>query len=155
MSHPTFMVFNPIFSYVSPNIMIFQELLIIETQSKCHWILHALNPKYAPLKQFWCIFPVENFCLKLWFFRNWLLQRHKTCGIGFGMPQTINTCHSKPFQCIFPSQNKRKCEILAVSWTPPDKKLKKCQLEQGKSVQKGLQICTYRLLGMPIAMHLC
>ena len=42
---------------------------------------------------------------------------------------------------------------LAVSWTPPDKKLKKCQFAQRKSVCKGLQICTYRFLGMPITMH--
>ena len=47
----------------------------------------------------------------------------------------------------------RGSEILAVSWTPPDKKLKKCQFAQRKSVCKGLQICTYRFLGMPIKMH--
>ena len=60
MSHPTLMVFNPIFYYVSLKIVIFQELLIIETQNKCHWIWHALKPKYTPLKQFQCIFPSQN-----------------------------------------------------------------------------------------------
>ena len=59
MSHPIFMVLNPIFCYVSPKIVIFHELLIIETH-KCHWIWHALNPKYTPLKQFRCIFPSQN-----------------------------------------------------------------------------------------------
>ena len=55
-----FMVLNPMFCYVSPKIVIFYELLIIETPNKCHWIQHALNPKYAALKQFWCIFPSQN-----------------------------------------------------------------------------------------------
>ena len=60
MPHPILMVFKPIFCYVSPKIMIFQEPLIVETQNKCHWIWHALNPKYMPLKQFQCIFPSQN-----------------------------------------------------------------------------------------------
>ena len=54
------MPFNPIFCYVSPNIVIFQEPLIVETHNKCHWIWHAMNPKYMPLKQFQCIFPSKN-----------------------------------------------------------------------------------------------
>ena len=41
MSHPMFMVLNPIFCYVSPKIVIFHELLIIETHNKCHWIWPA------------------------------------------------------------------------------------------------------------------
>ena len=41
MSHPIFMVLNPIFCYVSPRIVIFYALLIIETHNKCHWIRHA------------------------------------------------------------------------------------------------------------------
>ena len=54
----------------------------------------------------------------------------------------------------FSQSKSTKCEILAISWTPPDKKLKKnFNLPQGKSVHKDLQICTYRFLGMPIAMH--
>ena len=107
MSHPLFMLLNPIFCYVSPKIVIFHELLIVETCNKCHWIQHASNPKCMPLKQFWCIFPSQNqqnvkFCLKLWFFRNCLSQRLETCGIGFGMPQTLNTCHSSHFNAFFP-----------------------------------------------------
>ena len=46
-----------------------------------------------------------------------------------------------------------KCEFFTVSWTPPDKNWKQHQLSQGKSFHKDLQICTYRFLGMPIAMH--
>ena len=107
MSHPILMVFNPIFCYVSPKIVIFQVLLIIETWNKCHWIWHALNPKYVPLKQFWCIFSSQNqqmwtFCLKLWFFRNCLSQGLKTCHIGFGMTLTLNIHHSSHFDALFP-----------------------------------------------------
>ena len=59
----------------------------------------------------------------------------------------------KPFQCIFPTQNQQNGKFLAVYWTPPDKKWKKHQFVQGKSVWKGLKICTYRFLGMLITMH--
>ena len=38
----------------------FQEPLIAETWNLQHWIWHALNPKYVPLKPFWCIFPSQN-----------------------------------------------------------------------------------------------
>ena len=54
------MVFNPIFCYVSPKIVMFREPVIIENCNKCHWIWHSLNPKYVPLKPFWCIFPSQN-----------------------------------------------------------------------------------------------
>ena len=64
-----FMVLNPIFFYVSPKIVIFHEPLIVETCNKCHWIQHALNPKYAPLKPFQCIFPSQNqHNVKFWLF---------------------------------------------------------------------------------------
>ena len=54
------MVFHPILCYLSPKILIFQELLIIETWNLCHWIWHASNPKHVPLKPFWCMFPSQN-----------------------------------------------------------------------------------------------
>ena len=59
----------------------------------------------------------------------------------------------KPFQCIFPSQNQQNVKFLAICLTPPDKKWKICQFVQGKCVWKGLKICTYRFLGMPITVH--
>ena len=52
--------FEPIFCYVSPKIVIFHGLLIVETCNRCHWIQHALNPTYVPLRQFQCIFPSQN-----------------------------------------------------------------------------------------------
>ena len=60
MSYSIFMVLNSISYNVSPKIVIYQELLIVVTHNKCHWIWHALNPKYAPLKPFGCIFPSQN-----------------------------------------------------------------------------------------------
>ena len=135
-----------IFCYVSPKIVIFHEPLIVGTHNKCHWIQHASNPKYVPLKQFWCIFPVEinkmwNFCLKLWFFMNHLLQRLKTCGIGFGMPWTLNMHHSSHFDACFPVEI-NKMWNLAVSLTPPDKITEKnVNLHREKVYCKGLQIC--------------
>ena len=57
---PLSLVFNPILCYMSPKIEIFHEPLIVETCNKCHWVHHASNPKYVPLKQFQCIFCSQN-----------------------------------------------------------------------------------------------
>ena len=54
------MVSYPILHYFSPDIFILQELLIVETQNQCNWIWYTSNPKYMPLKPFWCIFPSQN-----------------------------------------------------------------------------------------------
>ena len=54
---------------------------------------------------------------------------------------------------ILLSQNQQIMTFLAVCISPPDKKNKKHQFEQGKSLGKGLKICTYTFLGVPIAMH--
>ena len=43
-----------------PEILIFQEPLIIETWNLCNWIWHASNPKYEQFKPFQCIFPTQN-----------------------------------------------------------------------------------------------
>ena len=102
------MLFNTILCYFSPEILIFQGPLIVETPNQCHWIQYVSDPIYAPLK---------------------------------------------PFQCIFPSQNQQNVNFLAVCLTPPDKKLKNVNFNRGKSVPKGLKICTYKLWGVPIAMH--
>ena len=87
----------------------------------------TLNLHYS--SNFDAFFPVRinkmwNFWLKLWFFMNPLLQRWKTCGIGFSMPQTLNTHHSSHFDAFSQSKS-TKCEILAVSLAPPDKKTEK------------------------------
>ena len=39
---------------------LWHEPLIVGTCNKCHWIWHASNPKYAPLKQFQCIVPSQT-----------------------------------------------------------------------------------------------
>ena len=54
------MVFYPISHYFYPEILIFQETLIVETPNQYHWIWQALNPIYTPLKPFWYIFLSQN-----------------------------------------------------------------------------------------------
>ena len=151
--HSILIGFNCILCYFCPKISIFQEPLIIETWNKCHWIWHASNPKYTPLKPFQCIFPSQD-------------QQNVKCFQELLIIETWKKCHwiwhasntkyapLKPFQCIYPSQNPQNVKFLATCLTPPDKKNeKKHQFEQGKSVWKGLKICRYRFLGMLIAMH--
>ena len=48
-----------------PEILIFQEPLIVETQKLHQWIWHCPNPKYTPLKPFWSFFPVKTLVKKL------------------------------------------------------------------------------------------
>ena len=117
MSHPIFMDLNPICCYVSPKIVIFHEPLIVGTCNKCHWIQHASNLKYAPLKQFQCIVPSQNqqnvkFMPEIVIFLEPLI-------VG-----TCNKCHwiwhisnptcvlLKPFQCICPSQNQQNVKFF-------------------------------------------
>ena len=54
---------------------------------------------------------------------------------------------------ILPSKNQQNMTLLAVCISPPDKKYKIHQFEQGQSLAKGLKICTYRFLGVPVTMH--
>ena len=68
------------------------------------------------------------------------------------MPQTLTTCHSSHFY-VFSPVKISKMWIFGYLLNSPLKKMKKCQFAQGKSVFKRLKICTYRFLGMPIAMH--
>ena len=112
MSHPILIVFNPIFCYVSPKIVIFQEPLIIETHNKCYWIQHDLNPKYTPVKQFWCIFPSQNqqnvkFLPEIVIFQELLIA--ETQNLWHWIWHALNPKYMpfKPFGCIFPSQNQQ------------------------------------------------
>ena len=38
----------------------FRNHLSLETWILCHWIWHASNHKYMPLKPFWCIYSSQN-----------------------------------------------------------------------------------------------
>ena len=95
----------------------FQELFIVETWNKCHWIWHTSNPKYIPLKPLWCIFPSQNqqnvkFLPEILIFWELLIV------------ETWNKCHwiwhisnpkympLKPLWCIFPSQNQQNVKFL-------------------------------------------
>ena len=144
-----------------PEIVIFHEPLIVGTCNKCHWIWHTSNHKYCTTQAISMHFSqskstkCEIFAWYCDFLRNHLSQRHETCGIGFGIPQTLHMCYSSHFNPFFPVKI-NKCDILAVSWTLPDNKLKKkLQFAQGKSVCKGLQICTYRIFGYANCNALC
>ena len=54
---------------------------------------------------------------------------------------------------MFPSQNQQNVKFFAVCLTHLTKNEKNIKFEQGKGVWKGLTICRYMFLGMPIAMH--
>ena len=101
-----------------PEILIFQEPLIIDTWNKCHWIWHTSNPKYVPLKPFWCIFPSQNqqnvkFLSEILIFQELLIIETWTCAIGFGTPQTLNTCATQAILMHFSQSKSTKCEIFA------------------------------------------
>ena len=66
---------------------------------------------------------------------------------------TPNICTTQAISTHFSQSKSTKCEIFGCFLNSPWQKVKKCQFVQGKSVQKGLKICTCRFLGMPIAMH--
>ena len=103
---------------ILPEILIFQDPLIIETRNKCHWIWHVSNPKYAPLKPLWCIFPSQNqqnvkFLPEILIFQKLLIV------------ESWNLCHwimhalhpkyvpLKPFWGTFFKSKSTKCEIFA------------------------------------------
>ena len=155
MSHPIFMVFNPISCYVSPKIVIFQEPLI-ETQTSATGFGMPSTLNLCHSRNFNAFFPVKinkmwNFCLKLRFFRNHFSQILITCSIGFCMPWTLNMHHSSHFDTFFPVKI-NKIWNFGCFLNSPNKQWKNINLDK-KSVQKGLQICICRFLGMPIAMH--
>ena len=143
---------------VLPEILIFQEPLIIETQNLCHWIWYTLNPKYVPLKPFWCIFPSQNqqnvkYLPQIMIFQEPLII------------ETQNLCHwiwhifnpqyapLKPFQCIFPTQNQQNVKFLAV-WLIPQQKMKKMSIWTWKKCLKRLENLHIQVFGfMLITMH--
>ena len=138
-----FMVFNPIFCYVSPKIMIFQEPLITETCNICSigfsmpWTLNMHHSS-----NFNVFFPVKinkmwNFCLKLWFFRNHLSQRLEICSIGFSMPQTLNMEHSSHFDAFFPVKS-NKMWNFGCFLNSPWQKTEKMSIYTGKKHLQGL-----------------
>ena len=132
LSHPIFMVLNPIFCYVSPKIVIFHELLIVglTTSAIGFGMPQTLNICHS--SNFNAFFPVKInkmwiFCLKLWFFRNHLLQRLETCSIQFSMPWTLNMCHSSYFDAFFPVKIDKMWNCGCFPNSPLTKKLKKHQ----------------------------
>ena len=102
-------------------------------------------------------FPVKinkmwNFCLKLWSFRTAYCRDSKPAALDSAClePEIHAT---QAISMHFPSHNQQNVKYGYFLNSPWKKKLKKCQFAQGKSVCKGLQICTYRFLDIPITMH--
>ena len=163
---PFWWIFNPILCYLSPKILIFQELLIIETWNKCHWIQHALNPKYAPLKPFQCIFPSQNqqnvkFLPEIVIF-------HGTTYCIDSKPKYHWIWHTsnpkyvplKPFWCIFPSQNQQNVkflpEIVMFSINHPCTRLEKNAIWIWKIVFQTLKCMPHHShfdAFLPVKMH--
>ena len=91
---------------------------------------------------------------KIWIFQEPLIV--ETWNLHHWIWHTSNPKNTplKLFQCIFPSQNQQNLgKFWLFASLPLTKKEKKCQFVQGKSVQKGLKICTYKCLCMPITVH--
>ena len=114
---------------------------------------------WTPLKPFQYIFPSQN-QQNMKFLPEIVISQEpliiETSNLHHWIWHASNPKYAplKPFLCIFPSQNQQKCEIFGCLLTSPWQKWKKKhQFEQGKCVWKGLKICTYRFLGMLIAMH--
>ena len=141
----------------------FQELLIVETWNLCHWIWHTLNPKYAPLKPFNAFAQSKSIkckifsCLlnspwpKKWKKSVWtgekvLRKAWISAHIGFWVYwlqfTMLELCVTSTFWVMM--------VFLNSLW---QKMKKRHQFVQGKSVWKGLNICTYMFLGMLITMH--
>ena len=142
MFHPIFMGFNPISCYVSPKIVILQEPLIVETRNKCHWIWHTLNPKCAPLKKFQCIFCSQNqqnvkFLPEIVISGTTYHRDLKPAALDSACLK-LQICTTQAILMHFSQSKWTKCEICAVSWTPPDKKLKKMSIGTGKKCSKRL-----------------
>ena len=143
MSHPIFMVLNPIFCYVSPKIVIFHEPPIVETCNKCHWILHASNPKYTHLKQFQCIFPSQNqqnvkFLPEIVIFQELLIAETRNLWHWIWHASNPKYVPPKPFRCIFPSQNQQNVKLWLFPELPLTKKLKKMSICTGKKCSQRL-----------------
>ena len=153
LSHPIFMVLNPIFCYVSPKIVIFHELLMVETHNKCHWIRHASNTKYAPLKQFWCIFASQNeqnvkFLPEIVIFQELLIAETWNLHNWIRHAWNPNYVPRKPFQCMFPSQNQENVKfwlfpelLLTKNWKNINLHREKVFAKACKSEHIGFWVC--------------
>ena len=99
---------NKMWNYL-PETVIFQEPLYHRDLKSV--VLNVALPQTlntAPLKPFQCIFPCQNqqnvkFLSEIViFFWNCLFHRLKTCGIGFGICQTLHMSYSSHFNAFFP-----------------------------------------------------
>ena len=109
--------------------LITQKVLVTQSSNIVHCNWHTQKPTCADLQAFWNTFSCSS----------WICFHF----LSGGVKETAKISLFVDF---------------VVSLTPLTKNEKQIQLEQGKSVPKGLQICTCRFLGMPIActmLELC
>ena len=103
-----------------------------------------------PFPWFWT--PFSAMCLlKLWFFRNCLSQRLKTCGIGFSMPQTLNKCHWSHFNALIPIKINKMWNFDCFL-NSPNKKLKNVNLHREKVFAK---VCKFDYIGFGVCWLQC
>ena len=126
-SHSILMIFNAIsWHYLSPQIFIFQELLIIEIQNLCTcmpWTLNMLhsshfNDAFSPVK----INKMWNFCLKFWFFRNSLIV--ETWNLHHWIQHALNLNYATQTISMYfsPVKINKIVKFLAVCWNQKKKK---------------------------------
>ena len=117
-SHSILMVLTPFYANLSLKILIFQELLMVETQNKCLFgMSQILN--CTTLKPFQCIFPSQNlkFLPEILIFQEPLIvETQKMSHWIHGMPQTLNACHSSHFDAFFPVKINKMWNFCLKFW---------------------------------------
>ena len=95
----------------------------------------------------------EILCQKFWFFRNLLIVETSNLHHWIWHASSPKYMPLKHFKAFIPVKINKMWNFWLFASLPLTKKMKKYQFVQGKSVQKGLKIYTYRFLAMPITMH--
>ena len=144
MSHQIFMVLNPISCCcVTKNCDFSGTAYHAETcKNLWHWIWHASNPIYVPLKQFQCIFPSQNeqnvkFLPEIVIFQELLIT--ETWNLWHWIWHALNPKYVpfKPFWCIFPSQNEQNVKFWLFPELLLTKNWKNINLHREKVFTKG------------------
>ena len=141
-SIPFWWYFNPILCYLSAKNFDFQEPPIIEMWNKCHWIWHALNPKYVPLRPFWCIFSSQKqqnmkFLPEILIFQEMLIVETQNLHHWIQHASNPKSAPLKAFQCILTSPKSTKCEIFGYLLNSPWQKMKNVNLYRENVFEKA------------------
>ena len=126
----------------SPKIVIFHELLIKRLTTSAIGFQHALNPKYVPLKPFWCIFPCQNqpnvkFLPEIVIFQELLIIETQNLWHWIWHASNPKYAPLKQFWCIFPSQNQQNVKFWLFPELPLTKNWKNVNLHREKVFAKA------------------